>query len=83
MTTFTIPEGTAATLETVAAAATDALAKLEKLVLARGQKPVWDTVEIAIETEFMDTQTLGGDTTRHRINSGAVSVLAIDPEEIS
>jgi hypothetical protein len=67
---------------TIAAAVAAALTNLEDKVKARGLRPIWDTVEIATEANEIDESTFAESDT-YRITTGEVSVLAVDPKEVS
>jgi hypothetical protein len=79
---ISLPQDYHAQPATIAAAVAAALTDLEDKAKTRGLRPIWDTVEIATESDEIDSSTFAAPNTV-RITTGEVSVLAVDPKEVS
>lgn len=77
-----LPQDYHAQPATIAAAVAAALTNLEDKAKARGLRPIWDTVEISVDAHEIDESTFAERAT-YRISTGEVSVLAVDPKEVS
>jgi hypothetical protein len=77
------PTGAVATPVTSLQTLNEGIGKLESDAILKGVKPVWDTLEIETDEEVNEERTLVGASTIHRTRWFSLSVLTIDPKEVS
>ena len=77
------PTGAAATPVSSLQALNDGIGKLESDAIKQGVKPVWDTLEIESDEELEESLSLGAPSAPIRTRWFNLSVLTIDPKEVS